>query len=225
MLVVEDVIVQELNDKSSWLLRFFLLFCFLLSLWAIWVLPASAYDDVCADANDDSIVDIRDALMILRHSVELPSPCATNLTACDVNGTGLIDVIDALDTLRQIVGYVFEMNCPFPAIVHVANVAGATPIGGLDLLLTYPGSKGEVIRNCDFGGSGFGIGEYNQINANQARVAMINIPSVVLPVDVIVCEGYGHAKTLSVSNWYAFDDAFIEVPVDVVVVPNMPVVP
>jgi hypothetical protein len=194
--------------------------CVLLLSWGILVLPASAYDDVCADANDDSVVDIRDALMILRHSVELPSPCVTNLTACDVNGTGLIDVIDALDTLRQVVGYLFEMNCPFPVVL---TLTGATPIGGLDFLLTYPADKSAIIGNCDFGAGAFGTSASNPISSTQTRVAMIGIPSVVLPADVTICEGYGHFKTFQVSDVYAFDDLFFEVPVNVVVVPNMPV--
>jgi hypothetical protein len=184
--------------------------------------PAFAYDDLCADADDDSIVNVRDALMILQHSVELPSPCAANIAACDVDGTGVVDVNDALDTLRQVVGYIFEMNCPFPVVI---TLVGTAPIGGLDFLLTYPADKSLIMGNCDFGAGAFGTSASNQLSTTQTRVAMIAIPSVVLPADVTVCGGYGHSKTLQVSDVYAFDDSFLEVPVDLTVVPNLPVIP
>jgi hypothetical protein len=194
----------------------------ILSLLLFLSVPAFAYDDVCADADDNSLVDIRDALMILQHSVELPSPCVTNISACDVDGTGVVDINDALNTLRHVVGYVFEMNCPFPAVI---TVAGNAPIGGLDFLLTYPADKSVIMGNCDFGAGTFGTSASFQLNTTQTRVAMIAIPSVVLPADVIICEGYGHSKTLQVSDVYAFDNSFLEVPVDMTVVPNLPVIP
>ena len=183
---------------------------------------AFAYEDLCADANDDSVVDVRDALHILQHSVEIPSPCATNVAACDVDGTGIIDVNDALDTLRQVVGYVFEWSCPFPVVVEAT---GLTPISGIDFLLTYPPGKSSIMSACDFGTPHFPFSASHQVSPTETRVAMITTPPVVPPKNIARCNGYGHYKTLRVSGLQAFDANFISVEASVVVIPNMPTLP
>lgn len=200
----------------------------LISLSLTSVAGAQVFADTCADANDDDVVNVKDALTILQYSVDLPSPCATNFSACDVDGTGVVNVLDAIEALRQVVGYEFEMNCPFPVVVRLVNTAGNGPVGALDMLLTFPEGKGPIIDECIWGGEAFGFaaGLRKDNHPTQARVSMINVPDVPLPADIIICDGYGHYKSLQLSELFAY--AGLGAPpvfdVEAFVVPNMPVI-
>ena len=64
-------------------------------------------------------ITIIDSLYILRASVELET---CNLCTCDVNGSMMITAVDALASLRMLVGLPGQMICP-----EFATIEEATP--------------------------------------------------------------------------------------------------
>jgi hypothetical protein len=182
------------------------------------LMATPAWAVICGDSDLNGVINIRDPLRILRHSVELPSPCKDNAIVCDVDGDGDIDVNDALDVLRRVVGYWLPMDCKFPVVVQVT---GATPLAGMSLTLTYPPSQATVMAGCDFNTGGFDLAQAFAPSDTETGVAMITLTDVPLPADIIRCDGYGHYASLVVVVTEAFDADLNEAAVGVDVVPNM----
>jgi len=66
----------------------------------------TAIDVVFGDVNEDGVVDVGDAILVLRSIVGLTTLNARQIKAADVNGDGVVDVGDAILILRRIVGLV-----------------------------------------------------------------------------------------------------------------------
>ncbi|MFN2427258.1 MAG: hypothetical protein ABR587_12515 [Candidatus Binatia bacterium] len=64
---------------------------------------------LCGDFDGNGIVQVSDALNVLRASVG-HKPCA--FCICDLDGNGIKSAIDALIALRSAVGITLVVNCP-----------------------------------------------------------------------------------------------------------------
>jgi hypothetical protein len=60
----------------------------------------------CGDVNNDSVVNIVDALAIARYLVNLPPPPAIDVTLADVDKNGTVSIMDAMHIARYSVGLV-----------------------------------------------------------------------------------------------------------------------
>ena len=67
---------------------------------------------IAGDLNDDGIVNVSDAIMLLRSIVGLVTLTPCQATAADVNNDGAVNVSDAIAILRYIVGLVPELPIP-----------------------------------------------------------------------------------------------------------------
>ena len=66
------------------------------------------------DVNNDSFVDIIDALLVAQYYVGLAPSAFTNPEMADVNCDSTIDIVDALLIAQFYVGLIPEFDCPTP---------------------------------------------------------------------------------------------------------------
>lgn len=80
------------------------------------------FAEPCGDVNSNGMIDIVDALLIVRYYVNL-NPSNFDESAADVNCNGLIDIVDALLVVRYYVGLISEL----PGCCHTPSPT-TTPI-------------------------------------------------------------------------------------------------
>jgi hypothetical protein len=68
---------------------------------AFWAEPVDSAD---GDANVDGVVDLNDALLVLRCAMGLVAPTSENIAHGDMNGSGALETNDALTILRIALG-------------------------------------------------------------------------------------------------------------------------
>lgn len=95
---------------------------------------------ILGDINGDGEIDSKDAILILRFSVNLQTPTAQQKTAADVSRDGMIDSKDAILILRRAVGLISAFPKPMPAysigrLVPVRPFVRQWADGKVDLLL------------------------------------------------------------------------------------------
>jgi len=66
---------------------------------------------LCGDANNDSKVNITDALAVARQVAGLPPPPSINTIAADTDKNGQITIADALNIAQRAVGLILSGNC------------------------------------------------------------------------------------------------------------------
>lgn len=104
----------------------FLLFC-LVMFCVTALIPLSA--QAIGDANNDSQVDIIDALLVAQYYVGM-NPANFFVTVCDVNDDGSVDIVDALLIAQYYVGLIdkFPAGTPsYPVPINLAAVRDFEP--------------------------------------------------------------------------------------------------
>ncbi len=82
----------------------FIIVLFLICIFFIPGDPVAAEEMKAGDVNGNGVVDVSDAIQVLRHIVGLTTLSAQARGRADLNSDGKVDVSDAIDILRLIVG-------------------------------------------------------------------------------------------------------------------------
>jgi 2',3'-cyclic-nucleotide 2'-phosphodiesterase (5'-nucleotidase family) len=65
--------------------------------------------DTLGDVNGDGVIDMADALLVMRHTMGVDEIAEPNLPFADVNGDGVVDMADALLITRYVMGLIPEL--------------------------------------------------------------------------------------------------------------------
>jgi DNA-binding beta-propeller fold protein YncE len=77
----------------------------------------------CGDVNDNSVVNVLDALMVAQFSAGTVVPTAEQIASGDVNSNGSLDLLDALRVLQMAAGLPVTFNCTLggPEMLYIAT--------------------------------------------------------------------------------------------------------
>ncbi len=78
---------------------------FAINLDAVEVQPGGATPGTPGDANGDGVVDVQDAVMVMRHALNLIALPDEAISICDMDGDGQITVQDAVLVMRAALGF------------------------------------------------------------------------------------------------------------------------
>lgn len=172
--------------------------------------PACEWEDLCGDADLSGVVTPRDALRILRRSVELPGTCPR--WACDANGNESITSTDSALVLTKSVGLAAETDCLERLTVHVA---ASRPLASVDFTLDYSRALGLLADEdgslaCRWLAPG-GIYAYSDID-RVAHFGFITLQPIPASSDLVECRFRRFAGPLPdefrLELWAATDEEF-----------------
>lgn len=113
--------------------------------------PMAGTSVLLGDVNNDGNVNGSDAILVLRHALDLITLQSNQLTAADCNGDGSVDAVDALIIMRYCIG--IPMPEPEPAtpteptiIVDNATASAGDTVTVTVRIVNNPGVAGAVLR-------------------------------------------------------------------------------
>ena len=134
-----------MKKDCKMLYKIYVFFCiFIACMFFLQISPGFAAE--LGDANNDSEIDIIDALMVARYSVGLSAPNIV-ISSCDVDGNTVINIIDALIIAQYYIRLISHFpasttNSPTPVPVYPENWNALTSF--LDL---QNGQTGKLLAN------------------------------------------------------------------------------
>ena len=108
-----------------------------------WVIAAEPIPPVKADVNEDGMVDVTDAKLVIKHLRESPGQFAPEF---DVNGDGVIDIWDALAIVDFVYNSLCELNRNAAPASSVHNLNGSVTIGAGQVATGNVGVSHETVQ-------------------------------------------------------------------------------
>lgn len=112
--------------------------------------PITESSVLLGDANNDGIVNGSDAMLVLRHALQIITLSDNQIAAADCNGDGNADIADALMIMRYCIG--IPMPSPHPGtteptiIVDNAAASAGDTVAVTVRIENNPGIAGAVLR-------------------------------------------------------------------------------